>query len=76
MGVFEGEVVLMKKFIEKLPKTVKVFFYIAISIVLSELLIELGNLEKTFIIRVLAQIINLVIVFLEEAIPEVKARLK
>ena len=66
----------MKEFYEKLPKTVKVFFYIAISIVLSELVIELGHFEETFIIRVLAQVINLVIVFLEEAVPEVKNRLK
>lgn len=58
-----------------LPKTVKVFFYIAISIILSEALIELGGIEKTFIVRVLAQIINLIMVFLEEAIPEVKNRL-
>lgn len=65
----------MKKFIEKLPKTVKVFFYIAISIVLSEALIEIGGFKQTFIIRILAQIINLVIVFLQETIPEVKNRL-
>ena len=61
---------------ENLPKTIKVFFYITISIVLSECLIELGHFENTFIIRILAQIINLVIVFLQEAVPEVKKRLK
>ena len=60
---------------DSLPKTVKVFFYIALSIILSEALIEFANIEQTFIVRILAQVINLGIVFLEEAIPEVKNRL-
>jgi len=59
-----------------LSKTVKVFFYLAGSIILSEILIELGNIDQGFIVRVLAQIINLVLVFVEEAIPEVKKRLE
>jgi len=66
----------IKEIWDALPKTIKVFFYISISIILSELLIELGNLEETFIVRVLAQIINLIIVFLEELVPEVKEKMK
>lgn len=62
---------------EDLPKTIKVFFYLVVSIILSELLIEIGNVQSQgFIIRVLAQIINLVLVFLEETVPEVKKRIK
>jgi len=60
---------------ESMPKTVKVFFYLVISIILSETLIEIGNLERTFIIRISAQIINLILVYLGEVVPEVKNRL-
>lgn len=60
---------------ESLPKTIKVFCYIVVSIILSETLIELGNLERTYFVRVLSQIINLAIVFIKEAVPEVKKRL-
>ena len=59
----------------KLPKTLKVFVYSSVSIILSEILIELGNINQVFIVRVLAQIINLALVFVGEAIPEVKKRL-
>lgn len=62
----------MSKIWENLPKTIKVFLYISISIILSELVIEIGNLKETFFVRVLAQIINLAIVFLQEAVPEIK----
>ena len=65
----------VKAFWGALPKTLKVFVYIVVSIILSEGLIELGNLEQGFIVRVLAQIVNLSIVFLEEAIPEVRKRM-
>ena len=65
----------IKQIWEALPKTVKVFFYIAISIVLSEGLIEVANLEQTFVVRVLAQIINLLIVLVEEVEPVVRAKL-
>jgi len=58
-----------------LPKTVKVFAYLIISTLLAEGLVELGNMEKTFLVRVLAQVINLGIVFLQEAVPEVRRRL-
>lgn len=60
----------------ELPKTVKVFFYLAGSTILAEILIELGALEQTVIVRVLAQLINLGVVFLEESVPSVKTRLK
>ena len=58
-----------------LPKTLKVFFYIALSIILSESAIELFTLEQTFVVRILAQLINLGLVFINEAIPEVKKRM-
>ena len=58
-----------------LPKTIKVFFYIALSIILSESAIELLQLEQTFVIRILAQLINLGLVFIEEAVPAVKKRI-
>ena len=57
-----------------LPKTLKVFFYISISIILSEVLIELGNIQQVFIVRCLAQIINLGLVFIGEAVPAIKDR--
>ncbi len=59
-----------------LPKTIKVFIYLALSTILAEGAIELGQLEQTFIIRVLAQIINMGIVLLEESVPVVRAKLK
>ena len=61
---------------ENLPKTLKVFCFIALSTILSELAIELGGLEQTFLIRTLAQIINLGLVGVEEGVPAIKARLK
>jgi hypothetical protein len=57
------------------PKTVKVFFYLALSTFLAELLIEFRGMEQVFIVRFLAQVINLGIVFLQEAIPEARRRL-
>ena len=60
---------------EKLPKTIKVFVYLAVSIILSEGLIELGGLEQGFIVRILAQIINLGLVLLEETAPAIRAKL-
>ena len=64
----------VKEFYDKLPKTVKVFFYIAVSTVLAEVLIELKSIDQSLVVRVLAQLINLAIVFIEEAYPEVKKR--
>ena len=61
---------------ENLPKTLKVFCFLALSTILSELVIELGGLEQTFLIRTLAQIINLGLVGVEEGVPAIKARLK
>lgn len=58
-----------------LPKTVKVFFYLALSTILAEVLIELNAIEQTLLVRISAQLINLVIVFLQEAIPEARRRL-
>ena len=61
---------------ESLPKTIKVFCFLALSTILSELAIELGGLEQTFLIRTLAQIINLGLVGVEESVPAIKSRLK
>jgi len=58
-----------------MPKTGKVFGYLAVSILASETLIELAHLEQGFLVRVLAQLINLGLVFLQEAVPAVKARM-
>lgn len=60
----------------QLPKTAKVFFYLAISTILGEILIELQVIEQTVIVRILAQLINLVIVFLQESVPALQARLR
>ena len=61
---------------ENLPKTLKVFCFIALSTILSELAIELGGLEQTFLIRISAQLINLGLVGVEESVPAIKSRLK
>lgn len=69
----------MKKIIEtwnNLPKTAKVFCYIAVSYILSEALIEIGKFEQTFLIRVSAQLINLTIVFIGDLVTEIKSRLE
>ena len=66
---------MIEKF-DKLPKTIKVFFYITISIVLSEALIELANIQQTFLIRISAQLVNVLIVFLQESVPAVRQRIK
>lgn len=65
----------LKEFWGKLPKTVKVFCYISISILLSEGLIELKGLDSTFAIRSLAGIINIVLVLLEESVPAIRNKL-
>ena len=68
----------MKKIIEfwnALPKTVRVFCYIGLSEILAEVAIELGSFEQVFLIRTLSRIINLALVFLQEAIPAIKQRL-
>jgi hypothetical protein len=61
---------------ESLPKTVKVFGYLALSTILAELLIELGGLEQTFLVRISAQLINLGLVFAEQTAGTVKERLR
>lgn len=66
----------MLKIWNELPKTAKVFFYLALSTILAEVAIELGSLEQTLVIRILAQLINLGIVFLEESVPAIKRRIK
>jgi hypothetical protein len=64
----------MTKIWDNLPKTVKVFFYLAVSTIFAEILIELRGLEQTLLVRILAQIINLGIVALQEGVPAVKSR--
>jgi hypothetical protein len=61
---------------ESLPKTVKVFGYLALSTILAELLIELRGLEQTFLVRISAQLINLGLVFAEQTAGTVKERLR
>ena len=59
----------------KLPKTLKVLVYVIISTILAELLIELAVIEQTFFVRAGAQIVNVLIVFLQESIPAARAKL-
>jgi len=69
----------MKKIIaiwNSLPKTAKVFCYVAISYILSEALIEIGKFEQTFLIRISAQLINLALVFIGDLITEIKGRIE
>ena len=62
---------------ENLDPTLKVFIYLAISTILSEILIDLGNLEQTLLVRISAQLINLAIVFIEkDLVPALKRKLK
>ena len=65
----------MIEFFDKLPKTVKVFGYLAISTILAEILIELKAIDQSLIVRILAQLINLTIVAIQEAVPAIKDRL-
>ena len=58
---------------DNLPKSAKVLVYMIISFILSEGLIEIGKFEQTFLIRVSAQIINLLLVFIVDLVKEVKA---
>jgi hypothetical protein len=58
-----------------LPKTVKVFIYLAISTILSEVLVELKTVDQTFLVRISAQLINLAIVLVQEVIPAIKNRI-
>lgn len=64
----------MKKFWEELNKPTKVLGYLVVSTILSEVLIELGNFDKTFIVRISAQLINLVLVTLEAGIKKVRSK--
>lgn len=66
----------LKVFWEALNKPTKVFIYLAVSTILSELLIELGGLDKTFFVRVTAQIINLLLVLLETGVKDIRSRIK
>ena len=59
---------------DSLPKSAKVLVYMIVSFILSEGLIEIGKFEQTFLIRVSAQIINLLLVFIVDLVKEVKAR--
>lgn len=61
---------------EKLPKTAKVFFYLALSTILAEVLVELTAIDQTFIVRVSAQLINLIIVALQESVPVIRDRFR
>lgn len=62
---------------ENLDPTLKVFIYLSISTILSEILIDLGNLEQTLLVRISAQLINLAIVFIEkDLVPALKRKLK
>lgn len=62
---------------ENLDPTLKVFIYLAISTILSEILIDLGNLKQTLLVRISAQLINLAIVFIEkDFVPALKRKLK
>jgi len=62
---------------ENLDSTLKVFIYLSISTILSEILIDLGNLKQTLLVRISAQLINLAIVFIEkDLIPALKRKLK
>ena len=58
-----------------LPKTGKVLLYVIISTILAEVLIELGGMEQIFFVRVSAQVVNVLIVFLQETVPAVRDRL-
>lgn len=59
---------------DRLPKTIKVFFYLSVSTIFAEILIELKAVEQTLIVRILAQIINLAIVALQESIPAIREK--
>lgn len=58
---------------DSLPKSAKVLVYMIVSFILSEGLIEIGKFEQTFLIRVSAQIINLLLVFIVDLVKEIKA---
>jgi hypothetical protein len=58
---------------DSLPKSARVLIYVSISTILAEAIIEIGKFEQTFFIRVLAQLINLGIVFIQDLITEIKA---
>lgn len=78
---------LMKKFIDKiktikikeawerLPKTAKVFVYVFASYTLKTISVNIGLIEDSALADYLVGAINLVIVFIEESVPAVKARL-
>ena len=64
---------IIQKLWDSLPKSAKVLVYMIISFILSEGLIEIGKFEQTFLIRVSAQIINLLLVFIVDLVKEIKA---
>lgn len=59
-----------------LPKTVKVFVYLAVSALLGQLSIDLGLIAENSLLAKYALIpINIAIVLLQETAPAVKSRL-
>lgn len=66
----------LKEYWGKLPKTAKVFFYIALSYSLKELAVYLGAFKDSFFADYLVGLINIGIVFLEESVPAVRDRLR
>lgn len=65
----------IKAFWEGLPKTVKVFAFLAVSSFLAEVIVELGGLEQTLTVRWLGVYINLIIVGVIEATPILRDKL-
>ena len=59
-----------------LPKTVKVFFYIAASYTLKFIAVELGFFEDSAIADYLVGLINIIIVLTEESVPVIRNKLK
>jgi len=73
----KGKNKFMQQKWENLDPTLKVFIYLSISTILSEILIDLGNLKQTLLVRISAQLINLAIVFIEkDLVPVLKRKLK
>ena len=60
----------------KLPKTVKVFCFLAVSYTLKAVAVELGAFEDSFFADYLVGIINIALVFFPEAVPEARKLLK
>jgi hypothetical protein len=66
---------ILKTTWNKLPKTAKVFVYVFVSYTLKAISVELGMLEDSALADYLVGVINLAIVFIQEAVPAVKAKL-